>query len=114
MITIPESNTSNKYEIFNLVSSPSYFAYKIPEWHGTAKSESENLLGNIVFKFFERINNVEVEKVGRKYSVIWNHKYFNLIHVDLNNARSNQPIPTNEKNSDQSMMMICMQQKKYF
>ena len=34
--------------------------------HGAAKSESENLGGNIIFKTFERKNNFSVENFGRK------------------------------------------------
>ena len=40
------------------------------------------------FKNTERENNSEVEKVGRKNSVIWDHKYSDSIHVDLNHTNS--------------------------
>ena len=46
----------------------------------------------------ERENNSEVEKVGRKNSVIWYHKYSNLIHVDPNHSDLTQPIPGELKN----------------
>ena len=36
------------------------------------KSESENLRGNTILVNSERENNSEVEKVGRKSTVIWN------------------------------------------
>ena len=46
-------------------------------YHGTIKSESEILVENIrdnkIFKNAERENNFEIEKVGRKNSVNWNH-----------------------------------------
>ena len=52
----------------------------------------------IFFENTERENNFEVEKVGRKTSVIWNHKYSDSIHVDLNHTNSNKPIPENSTN----------------
>ena len=67
-------------------------------WHGVEKSESENLGGNNIFENAERKNNFEVEKVGRKNSVIWNHNYSNLIQIDTNHANSNQLIPENSTN----------------
>ena len=48
--------------------------------------ESENLGGNKFFEKTERENISEVEKVGRKNSVILNHKYSDLIHVDQNHT----------------------------
>ena len=57
--------------------------------------ESENLGGNNFFEKTERENISEVEKVGRKNSVILNHKYSDSIHVDQNHTNSNQPITYN-------------------
>ena len=56
-------------------------------WHGASKSESENLGGNNGFENAERKNNFEVEKVGRKNSVILNHIDFN--HINTNSDNSN-------------------------
>ena len=62
------------------------------------KSEGENLVENFrsnkTFKNAERENNSEAEKVGRKNSVIWNHKISGSIHIDMNHNKSNQPIPS--------------------
>ena len=41
-------------------------------------SKSENLEGRHLFRNAERKNNFEKEKVGRKNSVIWYHKKFQL------------------------------------
>ena len=49
-------------------------AYRSLSWNGAEKSESENLGGNHIFENAERKNIFEVEKVGRKNSVIFNHK----------------------------------------
>ena len=75
------------------------------------KSESENTVENIRgktnFKNAERENSFEVEKVGRKSSVNWNHtnsiiywkhKYSKSIHVDLNHTDLNQLNPANSIN----------------
>ena len=40
----------------------------------------------------------KVEKVRRKNSVIWDHKYSDLIHVDPNHIDSDQPVPKNSTN----------------
>ena len=45
-----------------------------------------------------RKNDFEVEKVGRKNSVIWNHKDSKSIHVDPNHTKSNQSIQDNLTN----------------
>ena len=37
--------------------------------------------------------NNKIEKVGRKNPEIWDHKYSNLVHVDLNHTEYNQSIP---------------------
>ena len=50
----------------------SYLDYRSAPWHGAAKCESENLVGNSIFKTSERENNFEFEKFGRKNSVILN------------------------------------------
>ena len=42
-----------------------------------------------------RKNYFEVEKIGRKNSVIWNNKDSNSIHVDSNHPNLKQPIPEN-------------------
>ena len=67
-------------------------------WHGTERSESGNLGANKIFENAERKNNFEVEKVERKNSVIWNKKYFDSVHVDLNHTNSNQPITADSTN----------------
>ena len=51
-------------------------------WHGAAKSEIENFVGNKLFENAEHENIFEVEKVGAQNSVIWNHKDSDSIHVD--------------------------------
>ena len=61
--------------------------------HGAAKSESENPGYNIIFEIAERENNFEVEKDGRKDSVILNHANSNRINTNLdylNYSNSNQ------------------------
>ena len=52
----------------------------------------------ILLENTERKNNVEVGKVGRKNSVIWNHRDSDLIDVDPNHTNSNQPIPNDSTN----------------
>ena len=64
-------------------------------WHGEATVESENLGGNKLFENVECKNNFEIGNVGRKNSVIWNHKESDLIHVDPNHTNLNQPITAN-------------------
>ena len=65
------------------------------------KSESESLVENLrennIFENDEHENNFEVEKVGRKNSVIWNHKHSDSVHVYPNHTSLNQPIPSNLK-----------------
>ena len=53
----------------------SYFSNRSRSWHGAAQNESENPEGDSIFKNTRRENNFEVEKVGRKSSVILNHVY---------------------------------------
>ena len=75
----------------------SYFIDRIKPWHGEAKSKSENTGGNSIFKNSERGNNFEVEKVGRKNSVILNHvdsNHTNSNHVNSNHYESNQLVPS--------------------
>ena len=90
---IPYYNRVNNCKIFDLASRPSYLSYRGSEWHGTMKSESENLRGNKIFENAERENNSEAEKFGHKNPVIWNQKDPDLIHVDTNYTNSNQPLP---------------------
>ena len=71
--TIPESNIANNCGIIDLVSRILDIAYRGSPWHGKVKNESENIRGNKCFKNAERKNNFEVEKVGRKTNVSWNH-----------------------------------------
>ena len=52
----------------------------------------------ITFSKMLSAKNIEVEKVGRKNSVIWNHKDSDSIHVDPNHTKSNQTIPDDKKN----------------
>ena len=57
-------------------------------------------------------NYFEDEKVGRKNSIIWDHKYSHSIRVDMNHTNPNQPIPYHSKKLDESMTQpIFMQQK---
>ena len=67
-------------------------------WHGASKSESENSGGNNGFKNADCKNNYEVEKVGRKNSVILNHVDFN--HINTNSNNSNHA-DSNHANLDQ-------------
>ena len=57
----------------------------------------------------ERGNNFEVEKVGRKNSVIWDHKDSDSIHVNPNHVKSNQLIPADSTNvvSINDLANIC-------
>ena len=81
------------FKIFNSVIRMLDISYRSFSWNGAAKRKSENLGGNNIFENAERENNFEVEKVRRKNSIIPNHKYSDLIHVNLNNDDSDQPIP---------------------
>ena len=54
------------------------------------KNESENTGGDRIFKNFGSENNFEVEKVGRKKSVILNRVNSNNINTDPNHINSNQ------------------------
>ena len=42
---------------------------------------------------------IEVETFRCKNTVIWNHKYFDWIHIDPDHTDSNQPIPDDLKNT---------------
>ena len=44
--TIVESNRANNCDIFDLVNSPLDLAYMVLAWHGTMKSDIENLQTN--------------------------------------------------------------------
>ena len=72
---IPESYIENNCDIFNSVSKTSDLAYRGYPWHGTMKNETinlvENLRENTIFKNAECKENFNVEKVGRKNSVIF-------------------------------------------
>ena len=88
------------FYIFESIRGKLDLANRSASWHGKAKSESENPKGNIIFKTAGRKNNSEVEKVGRKNSIILNHVDMNNIktdlnHVNLNHANLNKLIPTN-------------------
>ena len=83
----------NNFDIFDLFISPSDLSYRLFEWHGTMKSESENLTGNKIFENVERGNNSKVEKVGHKNSVIWNLKDSGLIRLDTSHTNSNKLLP---------------------
>ena len=63
------------------------FSNKRKLWHCTEKSESKHPGYNIIFENAERENNFEVEKVGRKRSVIFNHVDSN--HINTNSNHSN-------------------------
>ena len=110
--TIPESKRANNFNIFESVSRASDISYRGFTWHGKMKSESENIVKNLkrrkMFKNTKRKNNSEVEKVGRKKYLIWNHtnlilnwnkKVSKMIHVDTNNTEPNQPITTDSTNT---------------
>ena len=78
----------------------SYFANRSVSCHGAANSESENSEGERIFKNYGHENNFEVEEVGRKNFIIFNHVHSNHIktnsnHVDLNHANSNRLITAN-------------------
>ena len=47
---------------------------------------TDNLGGEKSFENADLESKLEVEKVGRKNSVIWNHKYSESIHVDPNHT----------------------------
>ena len=76
----------------------SYLSYRGSLWKGADKIESENHGGNNISENSERKNSFEVERVGHKNYVIWNYKYSESIHVDLNHNKSNQPISADYKN----------------
>ena len=59
------------------------------------KSESENLRGNKKIKNSDRGNNFEVEKVGRKNSIIWNLKRSKSVRVDTNRTNLIKTLPEN-------------------
>ena len=86
---IPDTNSGSNWKIFDAVIRTSDLSYRNLSWHGAAKSESVNLGGNNILENSERKNNFEVEKVGRKNSVIYNHKDSDSIHADPNHSESN-------------------------
>ena len=57
------------------------------------KSESKNLGSNKIFKIAESKNIFEVENVGHKNSIFWNHKDSEMIQVDPNYTELNKLIP---------------------
>ena len=59
---------------------------------------TDNLGGEKSFENADLESKLEVEKVGRKNSVIWNHKYSESIHVDPNHTDSNKPITDDSTN----------------
>ena len=77
MSKILESNRAKNCGIFDLIRNTSDLAYRVSSWHDTMKIESENLVENLrdnkIFNNDKFENNSEVEKVGRKNSVNWNH-----------------------------------------
>ena len=94
----PQINTTRQEScnIFALVIRTPDLNYRGSPWHGIVNSE--NLGGNFSFENAKHENNSEVNKVGRKSFVIWNHKYSDSIHMDLNHTDSNQPIPADSTN----------------
>ena len=102
---IPQINRTKQeiFNIFNSIKDTFEPAYRSVSWHGTAKSEGEKHGGNRIFKNAELAHYFAVENVGSKNSVISNHVDSNHIstesnHVDLNNEKWNQLIPTNSIN----------------
>ena len=71
--TIPVSNRSNNCDILYSVRNMEYISYRGSPWHGAAKIEGENLGGKNNSQNAEHENMFEVDRVGRKKSVIWNH-----------------------------------------
>ena len=90
---IPESNRENNCNIFDFIRRTSDISYRGSMWYIIVNIESKYLRGNKIFENAERNNNFEVEKVGCKNSVIWNHKYSDSIHVDQNHTNFNLPVP---------------------
>ena len=121
-------------DIYNSVSRLQDIAYRYLAWHGTIKSENEDLRGKEI-ENTECKDIFEVENFGREHSVIWDHKYSDSIHVDPNHTNlilnlitkiSTQftliqisrtrinPFHPIRKTSDQSMIQsIFMKQKRY-
>ena len=99
MSIILEYNKEKNCDVFDLVRNTSDISYRVLTWHGTMKIKSENtvkkLRDNNIFKNDERKNIFEVEKVGRKNSVIWDHKDSDSIHANPDHTNSNQLIPEN-------------------
>ena len=95
---IPETNIASNYNIFDSIIRSSNLTYRGLSWNGSEKRESENLGGKKIFQNAESKNNFEVEKVERKSSVIWNHKYSDLIHNYHIRTDLNQTRPDNSKN----------------
>ena len=60
------------------------------------KNIVENLRSNKIYKYAEHKNIFEVEKVGHKNSVDWNHS--NSIHIDQNHNGLIQPITHDSTN----------------
>ena len=89
---IPDTNIVSNYDIFNSIIRVLDISYRISLWHGTEKNYSETLEAETFFENTERKNNFQVEKVGRKNSVIWNHKDSDLIHIDPSHIELDQPI----------------------
>ena len=105
MNMIPESNRVNNCDIFNSVNKMSDLTYRGLTWRCTMKNETGKLVKNlrdIKFQNVKRQKNFNVEKVGRKNTLNWNHtnlilnwnqKYSDSIHVDTNHTELNSLIP---------------------
>ena len=76
------------------------------KWNLGGNKCFENSSAEIIFKL----------KVGHENSVIWYHKYSNLIHVDQNHDNSYQPIPDDLTNilSINDSADICVIEKILF
>ena len=59
-------NREGRWYIFYLVRRNLDLVYREYMWHGTAKSESENLGGNKCFENAERPNILKLKKMGEK------------------------------------------------
>ena len=98
MTIVPESISAINCKIFDLVSRTLDISYRGLLCNGAMESESEKVIGNKFFENDERENYFKVENIGRKSSVSWNHRYFDLIHVGVNHTDSNIPLPADSTN----------------
>ena len=77
------------FNLFYPIRRTSYFAYGSASWYGAEISESENPVGDRIFRNSGSKNNFEIENFGRKKSEIRNRVDLNHINAEFYHANSN-------------------------